>query len=230
MPMAAPRYAIYFCPDPSSALWQFGSSVLGYDSYNGATVAHPEMDAVSTASFATWSESPRRYGFHATLKAPFYLKEGVLETDVLHEAQQLARELNALEIGHLTIASLGKFAALVPESEAQLLHDLAWACVNCCENLRAPLTPRDRERRLAAGLTPRQMRYLDQFGYPFVKDEFRFHMTLTGPLGESEREHALATLRKIYSSIDVPAELDGISLARQEPEQPFTVIERFTLG
>ena len=77
-----PRYAIYYCPAPTSPLWQFGSAVLGYDSSRAMIVPHPETAMVSAEQFARWAERPCRYGFHATLKAPFHLRPGVSEAEL----------------------------------------------------------------------------------------------------------------------------------------------------
>ena len=53
---------------------------------------------------------------------------------------------------------------------------------------RAPLSAADRERRIKAKLSPRQIELMDQWGYPYVLDEYRFHMTLTGALLDNMRD------------------------------------------
>ena len=226
-----PRYALYPCPSPWSALWQFGSAVLGYDSHRATTVAHPAWPSLSEARFSRWSQAPRRYGFHATLKAPFHLRSGMLEDHLIERVETLAPSLAPVELGRLQIATLGRFIALVPVAASKEIASLASRCVARLEPMRAPLATADRDRRLAAGLTARQITLLDGYGYPYVHVEFRFHMTLTGALPCSEREAALGVLRAAYQPIDEPVAVDALSLLRQDgPDTRFTVIGRWPLN
>jgi hypothetical protein len=79
-------------------------------------------------------------------------------------------------------------------------------------------------------LSARQLRHLDQWGYPYVFDEFRFHMTLTGTLSEPDRKEALAVLRELYSEADAPVALDSVCILHQPDRFAcFTVLERFFL-
>ena len=70
------RYAIYFAPHSGSLLARFGASLLGYDPATGAEVDAPDHPAFHDPLSLGWTAAPRRYGFHATLKAPFHLAEG----------------------------------------------------------------------------------------------------------------------------------------------------------
>src|SRR5271163_1509402 len=70
------RYAIYFAPDPGSALARVGAEWLGYDVAAGASVPQPQISGISSVRLYEITEEPRRYGFHATLKPPFALAEG----------------------------------------------------------------------------------------------------------------------------------------------------------
>ena len=76
-----PRYAIYFVPAPDSDIYRFGAAILGYDAFSGHPL--PFADGL-TATFADWHDltrDPRKYGFHATLKAPFSLASSVEEAE-----------------------------------------------------------------------------------------------------------------------------------------------------
>lgn len=225
-----PRYAIYFTPAPAADLWQFGCAVLGYDSWQRRDVAYPECATADHGTFATWSATPQRYGFHATLKAPFHLIENADEAHVVAAVRELARGLTPFGLGRLQVSAIGRFIALVPVASPPALADLAFACVESCEHLRAPLTEADRERRQKSGLTGQQAHYLEQYGYPYVKDAFRFHMTLTGPLEGTERDRAQSVLRDLYGIIDRPVALDAVTLARQDDGERFVLLERCPLG
>ena len=78
-----PRYAIYFTPPPGSDLHRFGSAVLGYDCVTGAKLTPPADIAVDAEEWRRLTEEPRRYGFHATLKAPFRLAPGTTEAGLI---------------------------------------------------------------------------------------------------------------------------------------------------
>src|SRR5262249_2220033 len=78
-----------------------------------------------------------------------------------------------------------------------------------------PLTDADRARRNPARLTPRQRDYLERWGYPYVMEEFRFHMTLTGRL-EANRASPLDMLREGFRDIGIGRlSVDRIALFRQ---------------
>lgn len=226
-----PRYAIYYCPAPTSPLWQFGCAVLGYDSSCAMTVPYPETEMISAEQFARWAERPCRYGFHATLKAPFHLRPGVSEAELTEHVQALSTKLSRVALGNLEVIAIGAFVALTAASSNAALSRLASECVDHLEPIRAPLSQADRERRLAVRLSTRQVELLDLYGYPFVHEEFRFHMTLTGPLDSTERRTALEAMKTLYALIDQHTTIDAITLARQDhPTAKFVIAGRYTLA
>jgi putative phosphonate metabolism protein len=195
--MSAPRYAIYFVPPGQSPLYRFGAAVLGRDGYSGEAVAFPP--GFDAAAWRELSREPRRYGFHATLKAPFRLAAGQDEAGLAAAVADFARQRRAFGAGPLVVRELGTFLALAPETPCAPLDRLAADCVRAFEPFRAPLDDADRARRLALPLTPRQIEYLEAWGYPYVFEEFRFHMTLTGAQPGSVRKKALTTLRAHFA-------------------------------
>ena len=86
------RYAIYFVPDPDTPLWNFGSKVVGYDSANGIDVPFHDDPFFVLNDIMAWTEDPRRYGFHATLKAPFELAAGRTIADLEHALTTFCRK------------------------------------------------------------------------------------------------------------------------------------------
>ena len=223
-----PRYAIYYCPAQTSSLWQFGSAVLGYDSSRAVTVPYPETELVTAEQFASWAERPGRYGFHATLKAPFHLRPGISEAELKEHVRELSTTLSRVALGHLDVTSIGAFVALTAASPNPELSRLASKCVDHLEPIRTPLSQADLERRMATQLSTRQIELLEFYGYPFVHDEFRFHMTLTGPLKSTERCMALEVLKTLYTPVDQPTTIDAITLARQDhPTAKFVVSGRY---
>lgn len=186
-----PRYAIYFVPDPETELYRFGASALGYDCYTGN-----DIPLIRNAA-PDWPDKirePRAYGFHATLKPPFRLVEGFVGPDLEAAFDAFAKSQSRIDVGPVEVRSLGSFIALVPVAPRSSLVQLAGACVQYFDRFRAPMNGWERARRLAAPLTKSQMINLDRWGYPYVFDDFQFHMTLTGPLVDDDRAQTLQWL------------------------------------
>lgn len=227
-----PRYAIYFTPEPAGPLSRFGSCVIGYDANSGVELPLLVPDGYNEASWAAATAEPRRYGFHATLKAPFHLQAGTTEADIFAATSMLAKMHSALTLGILAVRALGSFIALMIEGDTATVRALAAAVVSEIEPLRAPLSPADYDRRRAAPLTQRQVRYLDQYGYPYVFEDFRFHMTLTGSLMHEMRTSVREQLAQEFA-VRVPQgpiALDALSILRQDTrDSRFQIIARFPL-
>lgn len=225
-----PRYAVYFTPAPGSTLAAFGAAALGYDVATGA--AHPFAPPLVLA-FPHWKTlvaEPARYGFHATLKAPFELARDATETDLLESARALAGRLHAQGLGPLDIMPMSRLTALVPRVRTAGAA-CAEAVVRGLDHLRAPLSEADRKRRMLAPLTPRQVAHLDRWGYPYVLDEFRLHMTLAGPLERTTLGEVCDALASLYEPVCEAVELDAISILRQpDRTSRFVAIERIALA
>jgi putative phosphonate metabolism protein len=192
-----PRYAIYFVPHPETELYRFGASVLGYDTYTGNDTSFIRSAA------RDWPDKirePRTYGFHATLKPPFRLAAGAVARDLENALDTFAKSRRRIDVGPLEVQSLGSFIALVPAAPCSPLNQLADACVQQFDHFRAPMNGQERARRLAAPLSEQQVSNLDRWGYPYVFDDFRFHMTLTGPLADGDRAQTLKWLTTEFAS------------------------------
>jgi putative phosphonate metabolism protein len=223
------RYAVYFAPPAGSALAEAGAALLGWDVELGVAVAQPEIDALPRP-IAELTEEPRKYGFHATMKAPFRLREGT-ELEALVEAlEALCAEHEAFALPPLRITRDWSFLALVPSVPCEPLQTLAADCVRDLDGFRAPLTEAEREKRLRNGLDEARRRYLDEWGYPHVFDCFRFHMTLSGRLADDEIDpvaeafgHYLAPILK------QPQEVRELCLFGEAETGRFHLIRRFPL-
>ena len=225
------RYAIYFMPEEKSALWEAGSSILGYDAVCGKDRPFPAHPALAGRPLADWTAEPRRYGFHATLKAPFALRDGATEAGLLAAAREFASRQMAFTLPSLKVAALGRFIALIPADDSEPLQALADACVVDFDPFRAPMTAADRALRLAQPLGERLAAQLDRWGYPYVFDDFTFHMTLSGPLEAEHRALFLAALRDIYARIAAPLRIDAVAVFQQaDADARFTVLERCAFG
>ena len=177
-----PRYAIYYAPDLDSDLHRFGAALLGYDAGSGDTLPFSADVLAQAPDWAALTDDPRKYGFHGTLKAPFPLAAGHTEADLVAACEKFAATPRAIPAIVPLVRAISGFIAVVPAEPSTDLGALAQDCVEAFDRFRAPMTPEDRARRRPEALTARQVEQLDRFGYPYVRDDFRFHMTLTGRL------------------------------------------------
>ena len=176
------RIAIYATPDIASPWWDLGSEWLGRCARRQLDLPQLAIGGLEAATQARLTAEPRRYGWHATLKAPFRLADGLSLEKLRLAVANLCSRQTAFDLPNLTLVHMGRFLALRPESPSYELDRLAADCVTHLQSLAAPLTAAEIERRRAAGLTPEQDALLLAWGYPWVLDQFRFHFSLTGNL------------------------------------------------
>lgn len=221
------RYAIYYMPPESSPLWAFGSSVLGYDAATGLDVPYPDDPLFEDPAMLAWTAAPRQYGFHATMKAPFALADGRGEAELLAAVEDFAALQRGFTLG-LKLARIDEFLALVPDGPAPEVERLADACVRTFDPFRAPLTAAERERRHPQHLSARQLENLDSWGYPYVFDEFRFHMTLTGALDLDAMLRIEPVLEALFAAVPPAAPINALALfAQPGREARFRLLGRF---
>lgn len=231
----AARYALYYAPAPDSALWRFGSGTLGYDAATGEEIPLLPFAGFSETGQRAVTAEPARYGFHATLKAPFRLTDGRSEGELLAMAANFAAQQPGLAALPLKVALLTRFIALVPADIAAVpeIARLERTTVEAFEPFRAPLSDADIARRNPDALTPRQRDMLRDWGYPFAREEFRFHMTLTGPLDPDLRQLCLDSLVESFAAAveERSAAIDRLALFRQEESGArFRILGSFPLA
>jgi putative phosphonate metabolism protein len=233
-PAGDARYAIYFAPRRESAWWAFGCAWLGRDPITDSEVARPAIATLDAATIAHITAAPRRYGFHATLKPPFRLARGYRARDVYLQAANLAASLKATALPPLRLTEIDGFVALAlagddAGDESAGGSALAAQCVSCFDNLRATAEAAELARRHAAGLSARQMQLLAAWGYPYVFEEFRFHLTLTGRLPQAQRRRVIDALHPVVAELQAaPLLLDALTVYLQpQRDAPFVVTRRY---
>ena len=226
-----PRYAIYFAAGADNAMSRFGAELLGYDAYSGDEVSFPQGPLRVAPDWRDITADPRKYGFHGTLKAPMALAPGRTEAELIAACAAFAGKARPMPSIRPVVDSISGFIAVIPTEPVGTLQQLAADCVREFDDFRAPMTAEDRARRKPDKLTERQRDYLDRWGYPYVFEEFRFHMTLTGRLPAERREPVVAMLRERFAATGIDRlAIDAIALCRQEtPNSRFRVIGRWQL-
>ena len=230
--MDEPRYAIYFVPPAESALYRFGAGFLGYDCYTGESLPHPQDVALAAPEWDALTREARKYGFHATLKAPFRLLPPFGEADLTAELERFAAIPRTLPEIKPIVQSLAGFIAVVADTPSLDLDRLAADAVMAFERFRRPPSSHEREQRLGAGLSERQTDNLDRWGSPYVFDDFRFHMTLTGRIDAARRSAILALLQARFDAIEGAHVLPvgQVALLRQERRaSPFRLLREAAL-
>jgi hypothetical protein len=178
------RCAVYFVPDIHSAWWQAGSAWLGRCAATGQPMAQPPLAGISPQAQWAVTAEPRRYGWHATLKAPFKIMPGENLKSVMLALKALADRLTACDLPSLQVSTQGGFMALRPEGDLSRINSAAAACVQDLHRFASPLSEADLVRRRQAPLTPEQDRLMLAWGYPYVLDAFEFHLSLTNKLDD----------------------------------------------
>lgn len=211
-----PRYAVYFVPSAETPLYRFGAGVLGYDAFTGDHLLFADNLANDFDDWDKLTEDPRKYGFHATLKAPLSLASGRSEDELAAAIKAFAEIPRVIPAISPVVRTIGSFIAIVQKEPSPALQNLAEDCTAAFDTFRAPLTEHDRARRNVSALTQRQTAHLDRWGYPYVFEDFRFHMTLTGPISPDRRASVLEVLQRRFATLKLQTlAIDEIALLRQ---------------
>jgi len=225
------RFAVYYAPSRESAWWQAGCAWLGRDAQSGEDCARPQPPGL-TRGLAALTDAPRRYGWHGTLVAPFKPAANLTQDDVVTAARAWALTQRPFALP-VEAATLGDFVALRPADAHGEAHmrEVAASALQALDTLRAQPSAADLARRLAAPLSERQRTLLLEWGYPYVFDEFRFHMTLSNSLADADERAALLAWWRQRTSELGPLAIDQAALfVEPAPGEPFVLWQRLPFG
>lgn len=223
------RIALYFAPPAATAWWQAGCEWLGRDAESGALLTGPTVAGIDSKNV---THAPRRYGWHGTVVAPFRCADGVTYETVLAAAQRWAQQ--QVPFAFTVKASLmGRFVALraAQADDDATLRAIAASALHALRPLRARSSDAEIERRIVPGMSDRQIALLRAFDYPYVLDEFRFHMTLSGSLEDAGLRDTIARHWTDRMTALGPMPFSEVSLfVEPEPGAPFVLRKRLPLG
>ena len=227
------RFAVYFAPPADSPWWQAGSQWLGRCAAGQPFKPMPAIKGFSEEAFRQVTAAPRRYGWHATLKAPFSLATGADAGHLRAALKTIATSSRTFAMPPLKVALLDDFLAIVPQTPSAAANALAARCVMELQPLAAPLSATELQRRRQAPLTPAQDALLERWGYPFVLDEYQLHCSLTGSLKHmnSQQVHNLQQGAQDWLGKLPPCNFESLALF-VEPTQgaDFVLQEHFRLA
>lgn len=224
------RYAVYYAPKKGSRLDQFGCAWLGRDAASNRWFEPAGIPGLSKQQVADMIKTPAHYGFHGTLKPPFSLESPDQESGLICDIKELASQHVPFLLPPLQLFHMGAYIALMPHHGSLRLERLADQCVRFLDAYRKPETESRMNMRRKAGLNSRQEDYLVNWGYPYVLKEFRFHLTLVGPIeNEETRQHVYKALEnRLKPAFLNDVMVDSICLFVQENRKsPFYLHTRF---
>jgi len=221
------RLAVYYAPRPG-AFASRAAEWLGRDAVDGHALPQPRLPGIPDPAAIT--RDPRRYGFHGTIRAPFRLADGVTASDAARAVAELAARLAPVSCSGLALENLRGFLALTPQGCEAALLALGAAVVKGTNPLRAPLTEAEIARRRPDRLSRRQRELLDLWGYPFVMEEFRFHLTLTDRLPADASAPVAAALQSHFAPVlPRPFVIEDLCLFGEDAEGRFHLLHRYAL-
>lgn len=225
------RVAVFFTPPPEHPLTRAAAQWLGRDAFSGENLPPIAGDGMTAAEIARLTAEPRRYGFHATLKPPFRLAEGCRLEDIDQALKEVVQSLTPVDLGRLAITEIGSFFAMTPATEDGAIGELAGEIMRRFDRFRAPPIDDEITRRRPERLSPRQRDNLANWGYPYVFEDFRFHMTLTGPVAERRRAEVRRVLEdRFRPHVDTPVAVDALALfVEPAPPGDFVVRKRVAM-
>ncbi|MGJ8605136.1 MAG: DUF1045 domain-containing protein [Marivita sp.] len=221
--MSFTRFAIYYVP-AEGALADFGATWLGWDLSAARPSRQPDVPGLDDVTM-----TPRKYGFHGTLKPPFRLAEGSTLDSLNTAVADMAQRCAPAQSEGLALTALGRFLALTPVGDTSGISRVAATCVETLDVFRAPPDMAELARRRKSRLSAKQDALLLRWGYPYVMDEFRFHLTLTGRVLVEDTDHWLQTVQAHMPSLPAPFALDAVALVGERPDGRFELIHRYAL-
>lgn len=218
------RVALYYAPERGDPLRAAGDHWLGRDPESAAPLAQPSLPGI-----AAMTADARRYGFHATLKPPMRLRSAW--GAFLADADALAARTPPFALPPLAVSSLEGFLTLLEATPSAALRRLAEACVEALDAHRAPASDEEMARRRRGGLTPRQDEMLRRWGYPYLFESWRFHMTLTRRLSPEEAAICRpAATAHFAAALALPRAVASLAVfTEREPGAPLLLAERLRL-
>lgn len=220
------RYALYHLP--GGRLGEFGAAWLGWDAREGRGVARPDIAGLPGEA-ADFTRTPARYGFHATLKAPFRLAEGHDRDAVARRAELICDHLAPFAL-ELELATDWGFVALRPRRQPAQLLALEQSLVTRLDDLRAAMTPQERDRRRPDTLSDEARAHLDHWGYPYVLELFRYHLTLSGGLDAADAQALSQALQPVLGPmIAEPMVVNSVALMGEDGDGWFHMIREIGL-
>ena len=225
------RYAIYYAPIENPELDLFGKCWLGWDPYKGEETTKSDLSKLpSFKKFSSLVLTPKQYGFHGTIKAPFKLKNEYTYNDLENKVREISKQIHSFYFDQLIIKKLGNFIGLIPTNNLKV-NAVSNKFVEELDYLRDELSENEIKKRKPHKLTSNQKQMLFKWGYPYVFDEFKFHLTLTSKLNVVEIDDVLRSLQNILKQVNLnKISFNNICIFGQKSDEKFYFVQRFNFN
>jgi hypothetical protein len=225
------RYAIYYTPRPGTPLAAFGRSWFGRAN-DGVTLQAFSEAGLAGACPKTTVSHGNYPGLHAVFRNSFRLRDGIGTDALKGRLISFTRRRRPVETGPLTLARAGRYLALRPVEAKPALDWLAAQCVAAFDGYVTTPGNVDTDADEEGQLNDHQRLLLSSFGDPHVLSEYRFQITLTGPLDGAHLERVAQALWPMLEEICAEGvHVDGLSLCgRPDARTPMRLIGRYRLG
>ncbi len=222
------RYAVFYLPPSDSPLADFGAQWFGYDIRTGK---FREPIQTTTFDLKELTKISHRYGLHATLKAPFRLKKKYDLSNLFKRVEKQASKSEPFTYPSMKITQLAGFPALMPKhNRAKMVH-LEERLVHKLNKFGKKPDQSTSDRRRKVKLNALEQEYFRLYGYPYVLDHFRFHLTLCDKAERSTRSVISSFLEENYSEV-LTSSLEVREIAvvgERKSDGYFEELERFAL-
>jgi putative phosphonate metabolism protein len=221
------RVAVYYAPELDDPLWAMGNRWLGRDPETGATLAQP-----GGIDIPNLTDEPAGYGLHATLKPPMRLAPGTRYDDFAQTVAELAEGLAGFPLPPLAVENLDGFLALREQEPSADLQALADCTVATLDGFREQPEAAELARRRRHGLTEAEEAMLERWGYPYVFQLWRFHITLSRRLNAEEMAKAKPIAAAYFAeSLAYSRRVSSLAVFTQHAAgAPFLLAQRFPFG
>jgi hypothetical protein len=214
------RHALYWTPDPASTFSRWACRWLGRDPSTGAEYPVDPL-------LRPLVENPRRYGFHATLKPPFRMRSDKDPRSFIEAVEEFAAAREPFTAPPLELVDHRGFLTLVLSGPSPRMDWLAADCVRLFDSFRDLPDEAELAKRREDRLDPIEEANLRAWGYPYVLDRFRFHLTLTDRLQDTRALKARLQADTAAFCMQ-PLRIDALSVFKQPaPDAPFRMTARF---
>jgi hypothetical protein len=164
-----------FCSRQRGSVTQFGQPVAWPRHRDTATGESLDPDLPRDIARDEWqrlTESPRRYGFHATLKPPFRLAENTTFAGLKAAVRDFAGRHESFAAPPLGVAKLGNFLALTLSEPSPEFASLAADSVEEFDRFRAPASEQELAQRLDGSLSSHRREHVLRWGCPYADGRF----------------------------------------------------------
>lgn len=221
------RYGIYMIPEAENFA-ELGAAWLGWDVQKGCTVPYPQE---ADAALREATKVPRKYGFHGTIKPPFHLVEGATYDSLLSQAQTLCASLAPVDIEALSVRKSEFVLVLAPEGDLDQLANLAATVLQKLDHFRASTRASELVQHRKFTLTPLQETNLKNWGHPYVLDDFKFHITLSGHMPPKDLDQLEALANAHFAQhLERPLPVTSLTLVGEAGDGRFHALHRLPLS